>query len=296
MKSNAKSYFRPSALRLAGVAVLLMVASPLFSQEKPSGCLPTRPLSPETLAYAPGENLTYTIHYVWGPINADVANATMNIEETTLNGHQVYYARLFGRNAKFYDPFFKMREDFRTWFSPEGMIPRRFTRDTKEGNWFSTNDYVFRWNSSSPYIEASLDSKRKGPRTEEMPLSDCMYDVLSLFYYARNLNFDEVGKDVKYPMTFAVDDDICNIYFIWKGRETINVKGIGTVRTMKYVVKLVEGDVFGDDKDAAGTIWFTDDDNRLMVYFETPISVGRITGRLTSYEGIKYPFSSLAVK
>ena len=296
MRTNGKFILLSYMRMMAAAAILFVDAVNGFSQDKGPGCLPTRDLTPESLAYAPGEKLTFSVHYVWGPINADVANATLNLEETTLGGRQVYYARLFGKNAKIYDPFFKMREDFRSWFSPEGMVPRRFTRDTKEGNWFSTNDYVFRWNTPSPYIEASLDSKRKGPRTEEMPLSDCMYDVISLFYYARNLDFDAIQQDVKYPMTFAVDDDICNIYFIWKGREVIKIKGIGEVKTMKFIVKLVAGDVFGEDEDADGTMWFTDDDNRLLVYFETPIRIGYISGRLSAYDGLKNPFSSIVSK
>ncbi|MBR6415788.1 MAG: DUF3108 domain-containing protein [Bacteroidales bacterium] len=276
----------------ASALLCALTVIPGISQTRAKTCIPTNELTPAHLAYAPGEKLTYSIHYKWGPINADVANATFDLTQTTLNGQEVYHVKLFGKNSKVYDPFFKMREDFRTWFSPEGIVPVRFTRDTKEGNWFSTNDYNFKWNTSSPHIEASLDSKRKGPRVEELPLTDCTFDVLSLFYYARNLDFDAVKKDVKYPVTFAVDDDICNIYFIWKGRETINVKGIGKVKTMKFVVKLVAGDVFGDDENADGTMWFTDDDNRLLVYFETPIRIGAISGRLASYEGIRYPFSA----
>ena len=297
MSKIEKGGFRSAIYRVTvSVALVALTSLAGYSQQKGKGCLPTNPLSAESLAYAPGEKLTFSIHYKWGPINADVANATLNLEETTLNGRNVYYARLFGKNAKVYDPFFKMREDFRTWFSPEGMVPRRFTRDTKEGNWYSTNDYDFKWEESSPYITASLDSKRKGPRTEELPLADCMFDVISLFYYARNLDFDAVEQNVRYPMTFAVDDDICNIYFIWKGREIINVKGIGAVRTMKFTVKLVAGDVFGDDEDADGTMWFTDDDNRLLVYFETPIRIGAVSGRLASYDGLKNPFSSIVAK
>ena len=40
-------------------------------------------------------------------------------------------------------------------------------------------------------------------------------------------------------------------------------------------------------------IWVTDDENRLPVYFEAPLLVGKATGRMTAYEGLKHPFTSL---
>ena len=105
------------------------------------------------------------------------------------------------------------------------------------------------------------------------------------------MDFDAVEPGRKYPMTFAIDDDVYNVYFILYGRETIKVKGIGTVKTIKFAAKLLEGEVFKGEEDMM--IWVTDDENRLPVYFEAPLLVGFATGRLTGYDGLKYPFSSL---
>ncbi len=91
-------------------------------------------------------------------------------------------------------------------------------------------------------------------------------------------------------MTFAIDDDIYNVYFILYGRETLTVKGLGTVNTIKFGAKLLEGEVFKGDKDM--TIWVSDDENRIPVLFEAPLIVGLATGRLTAFEGLKHPFSS----
>jgi len=254
-------------------------------------CLPVK--MGKDMAFQSGEELKYTLHYVWGPINADVASGTFSLTDAMSGGKNVLLARIYGKNAKFYDPVFKMREDYRSWILPDGFLPVRFTRDTKEGNWFATNDYSFMYDASPAHIHADLDSKSKGKRQISLPLKECTRDVVSLFYYARCVDTDKLVQGKKYPMTFAVDDDICNIFFIFQGRETINVKGIGQVKTLRIRIKLAQGEVFGDDVEAAGDAWFTDDGNKLLVYFESPIKVGKIKGRLASYSGLKHEFSSL---
>lgn len=278
--------------RILTVLLSLVLCAPaLLAAGHRKDCIPVRDLAKDNLAFAAGERMSFVIHYKWGIINADVATASLSLEPAVLRGRDVLNARIFGQNARKFDPFFKMREDFRSWFTTDGLEPVRFTRDTKEGNWFATNDYSFDWPAMK--IHAALDSKSKGKRSEQLPLTDCTFDVLSLFYYARNLDFDKVEPGRKYPLTFAIDDDICNIYFIYRGVEYKTVRGIGKIRTRRFTVKLASGEVFGDDAESAGDMWFTDDDNRLLVWFDTPIRVGHIYGRLTSFDGLKHPFTSL---
>lgn len=278
--------------KLLMTAAVLALFVPALSAPGPrSSCIPLKGTSPAELPFGGGERMSFVIHYKWGIINADVASATLSLDRTELNGRPVFAAAVFGQNARKFDPFFKMREDFRSWFSVDGGDPQRFTRDTKEGNYYSLNDYVF--DRSAGVIRAELDSRSRGKRSMELPLTDCTFDVLSLFYFARNLDFSAVTPGQKYPLTFAIDDDICNIYFIYKGLEIKNIKGIGKVRTRRFTVKLASGEVFGEDAEAAGDMWFTDDDNRLLVWFDTPIKIGHVYGRITGWEGLKHPFDAL---
>jgi hypothetical protein len=128
----------------------------------------------------------------------------------------------------------------------------------------------------------------------DIPLTPCTFDLPSLFYFARNMNFDIIEPGRKYPMTFAIDDDVFNVYFILYGRETIRVKDLGKVRTIKFAAKLLEGEVFKGEADML--IWVSDDDNRLPVYFEAPLLVGTARGRMSLYSGLKYPFEALIKK
>lgn len=272
-----------------------MAVFPLHAQEnldlKGTSCIPVRSVGEDALAFQDGEKMDFVLHYRWGAINTDVATATVRLDSLTYDGHEAFLCSAYGATSKFFDIFFKVREDFKSWFTRDGLKPLKFTRDTYEGGYEARNTYHYDWNAVEPVIAAEVYSSKKGLRQMTLPLTPCTFDLPALFFYARNMDFDSVEPGRKYPMTFAIDDDVYNVYFILHGRETIKVKGLGTVKTIKFAAKLLEGEVFKGEEDML--IWVTDDENRLPVYFEAPLLVGVASGRLTGYEGLKHPFTAL---
>jgi hypothetical protein len=274
---------------------MLLASVRLTAQEKSvsdsTSCVPVKAVSFDELAFGPGEKMYFTVHYKWGAVNSDVGHANVSLDTLTFNGQKAFCCKAYGRTTKLYDIFFKVREDFRSWFTVDGMRPLKFTRDTHEGNYRARNTYLYDWSATDPHIDADLYSTSKGARSMELPLTKCTFDLPALFYFSRNMDVDNVEPGRRYPMTFAIDDDIFNVYFILFGRETIKVKGLGTVKTIKFAAKLLEGEVFTGEEDMI--IWISDDENRLPVYFEAPLLIGKATGRMTDCEGLKHPFTAL---
>ncbi len=264
------------------------------SDLKGTACVPVMSVTEENLAFRHGEKMEFVLHYKWGAINTDVGTATVALDSLTYNGLKAFRCSAEGRTTKMFDLFFKVREDFDSWFTRDGLRPLKFTRDTHEGGYEAKNTYYYNWNLEEPVISAEVYSSKRGLKMTELPLTPCTFDLPALFYFARNMDFDAIEPGRKYPMTFAIDDDVYNVYFILHGRETIKVKGLGTVKTIKFAAKLLEGEVFKGEEDML--IWVTDDDNRLPVFFEAPLLVGVARGRMTGYEGLKYPFKSLVDK
>lgn len=277
------------------VFLLCVLQIPMHAQEKnvseETSCVPVRSIQYDSLAFGPGERMDFTMHYKWGAINSDIGYATVTLDTLTFNGDKSFCCKATGRTTKFYDLFFKVREDFRSWFTCEGLRPLKFTRDTHEGNYVARNTYLYDWSATEPHIDAEVYSSSRGDRSLEIPLTRCTYDLPSLFYFARNMDVDNIEPGKRYPMTFAIDDDVYNVYFILHGRETIKVKGLGTVKTIRFAAKLLAGEVFTGEEDMM--IWVSDDENRAPVYFEAPILVGTASGRMTDCSGLKYPFDAL---
>ncbi len=286
-------------MKIHSIIAILLCMCPAFgllraqenSDLKGTACVPVKTVDEDSLAFRHGERMEFILHYRWGAVNTDVGSATVELDSLTYNGLKAFHCSAYGRTTKMFDLFFKVREDFNSWFTRDGVRPLKFTRDTYEGGYEAKNTYIYDWKAAEPRIVADVYSSKKGMKSMEIPLTPCTFDLPSLFFFARNMDFDSIEPGRKYPMTFAIDDEVFNVYFILHGRETIKVRGLGTVRTIKFAAKLLEGEVFKGEEDML--IWVTDDGNRLPVYFQAPLIVGLATGRLTGYEGLKYPFESL---
>lgn len=259
-----------------------------------TACIPVRTVKDEELAFAHGESASFILHYEWGAINSDVGHADVRLDSITFNGRKAYKCTMHGRTTRMYDLFFKVREDFSSCFTRDGLVPLKFYRHSLEGSYEAKNTYLYDRTSPEHKIVADLYTSKRGQHSVEIPLTPCTFDLPTLFYFARNMDFDVIEPGKKYPMTFAIDDEVFNVYFILYGRETIKVRGLGTVRTIRFAAKLLEGEVFKGETDMM--IWVTDDDNRLPVYFEAPLLVGTAKGRMSSYENLKHPFTSLIKK
>lgn len=272
-----------------------VAALPMHAQEnadlKGTSCVPVRTVSEERLAFQHGEQMEFILHYTWGRVNTDVGTAEVSIDTLTFNGQKAFRCTASGKTRRFFDVFFKVREYFSSVFTREGLRPLKFERDTYEGGYEARNTYMYMWDAAEPYIAADVYTSKMGRKPMELPLTPCTYDLPALFFFARNMDMNSVVPGKRYPMTFAIDDEVYNVYFILYGRETIKVKDIGTVRTIKFAAKLLAGEVFNGEEDMV--IWVTDDENRLPVRFEAPLLVGVAAGRLTGYEGLKHPFTSL---
>lgn len=95
-----------SISKLFGVfaAIFMLSSVPAFAAGE-GKCIPVRILKEENLAFKGGEKLVFTIHYKWGLINADVAQATLKVDTVVLNGRKVFHASLTGKTQRFYEKF-----------------------------------------------------------------------------------------------------------------------------------------------------------------------------------------------
>ena len=271
---------------LPGLVALMLLLSaaavPVYGQK----CIPVN-LNKDKLAFKGGEKLVFTIHYKWGIVNADVAQAIIKLDSTRLNGKKVYHGSLSGNTQKIYEQVFKVREHMDSWFTCDGFDPVKFTRDAREGNYWCTNLYTY----SGSQINATINNSRKGEFNVTLPKDNCTFDLPLMYYVMRNMDVSKLKVGGRYPMTFACDSHVRTLSFVYLGKETRKVRGMGTVRCLKFGFDVVKGEVFsGDSKLYA---WFTDDANKIPVYFVAPLKLGEVRGRLYSSSGVRHPFTSI---
>ncbi|MCI1779459.1 MAG: DUF3108 domain-containing protein [Bacteroidales bacterium] len=229
-----------------------------------------------------GEQLAYILNYTWGGIKTDVGEGKCSLNYD--NG--IYKAEVVGYTYKFYDLFFKVREYFSSSFYESDLRPINFERKTSEGKYRITNHYSF----TDDAIKVRIRKYDRSPQDTVIANPHNAMDLLTLFFSCRALNFNSMKTGRKHPLYFAIDNKIYDLYFIYYGKEDKKIRGLGTFHTLKFAVKLVAGEIFTGKDDLY--VWITDDDNKIPLFFESPILVGRVTGRLKNYSNLNHPLSS----
>ena len=266
---------------------LLLAGIGLSASAQGTQCLSSR--SDGVEPFKAGEKIVFNISYNWHAVQTDVAKGTLTAKQTTLNGEKVWHTSMAMQTAPFFDVFFKIREKFDSWFALEGVEPRKFLRDTREGDYHAINDYVY--DRRAGVIHANLQYWDKEMTSEDIPYGDCTYDVTALFYFARRMDFQNMAAGTVKKISIAIDNDVLRVNLTYRGKENKYVKGVGTIAAHKVGISLKKGDVFEGNEDAI--LWFSDDDNRVPIAFMAPLKVGAMNGRLASYEGLAHDFTAL---
>lgn len=244
-------------------------------------CLPVR--SPDQVPYGEGEKLNFSLSYNWLGVKTDVASATMSVGKTDFNGIPSWKISFFVKTAKFFDVFFSVREHFESIVGIQDGRPRKFLRDTKEGNYTAYNLFYYDWDAR--IVGGDINKSTSGKQQVQFKLGDCTADLPALVYSIRNLDRNALKIGVPYTVSFVMDTKNSDITLVCKGVEKRKVAGMGKVDCLKFSISVRAGEVFEGGEDAV--LWITDDEHRIPVLFTAPLKVGAVAGRLVGSEGLK---------
>jgi hypothetical protein len=239
------------------------------------------------LAFNDNESLVYAASYSWGPVFVDVGEVSLKVNKTKFYPVE-YHMIAEAKTYKFYDKFFKVRDFYESKFSVPEIQSLYFHRDINEGGYSIKNTYNFDWTNNK--IDVTIEKKQSYVKNLELNLENCTLDVITYFYYLRNLDFSDAYPNKVYTLSIVLDEDIYNISCRYLGKEKKTIKVLKSkVNCMKFSVEVIAGSVFkGEEKIL---LWISDDKNHVPLELESPIIVGKVKGRLLKYENLKYPLN-----
>lgn len=230
-------------------------------------------------AFLPGENISMIVFYsVAGLyVNAGTANFTTSLER--MNNKPVYHVVGTGVTNSKYDWIFKVRDRYETYFDTSTLQPYKFIRNVDEGGYKKYENVTFNQTANTAITTNGV-----------FKVPNCIQDVLSAVFYARNINFDKYQVNDKIPFDMFMDNEVFHMYVRYLGKETIKTR-YGKFRTIKFKPLLVKGTLFEGGERM--TVWVSDDANKVPVRIESAIVVGSVKVDLMSYRNLRYPLTSL---
>ncbi|WP_026978937.1 DUF3108 domain-containing protein [Flavobacterium tegetincola] len=231
-------------------------------------------------AFKEGEWFKFRIHY--GIVNAGYA--TMEVKEAVKNNKKVYHAIGRGYTTGMTKFFFKVDDDYESYFDKGTGNPYQFVRKIDEGGYTKNQEGFFNQSNNTVTVK---DYKKKSEKSFIVPANT--QDILSTFYYLRNhpdIDKVKVGESISIDMFF--DDDTTKFKLKYLGNEDISTK-FGTIPTMIFRPYVQAGRVFKEQESL--TVWISDDDNKMPVRIKASLAVGSLKADLEAFKGLKYPFS-----
>jgi hypothetical protein len=230
-------------------------------------------------AFNAGEEVTMKVYYTTLGMYVGAGEAKFTTSLERFNGKPVYHCVGTGTTYSFFDNFFKVRDRYETYIDTATMLPLKFIRNVDEGGYKIYNNVSFNHKAGTAVSTNGV-----------FKVTSCIQDVISSTYYARNIDFKKYKPGDKIPFDMFLDDEIYHLYLRYEGKENIKTK-YGKFRAIKFKPLLIKGTIFEGGENM--NVWVSDDNNRLLLRAESPISVGSIKVDMMGYKNLRYPLTSL---
>ena len=209
-------------------------------------------------------------------IGAGEAVFTSSLER--FNGKPVYHLVGEGKTYPAFDNFFKVRDRYESYVDTLNLLPYKFVRNVDEGGYKKYNNVTFNQDANTAISTNGVFN-----------VTDCIQDVVSMVYYARNIDFSKYKVNDKIPFDMFLDDEVFHLYIRYMGTEKIKTR-YGKFNAIKIKPLLIKGTLFeGGEK---MTAWLSNDPNHLLLRVESPIAVGSIKVDMMSYKNLRYKLTS----
>lgn len=236
-----------------------------FSQEK-------------TPTFKGGEWLKFRMSYS-GFLKAGEAELTL--KETIFEGKKVFHANGVGRTSSVVGWFFKVRDNYQSFFDVKTGKPYFFKRNINEGGYKKNKNITFNYPKKQAKIKDVLRKK------DTIISIGNVQDMISTFYFLRNHNTSKMKKGDEIDVNMFFDEHTYPFKLRFLGYEILRTK-FGKIKTQKFRPIVKAGRVFKAKESV--TVWITADGNKIPIRMRAELAVGSLRAELKAYKGLANPF------
>lgn len=234
----------------------------------------------ETIVY----KVFYNLNFVWIP----AGEVTFRVYD---EGKQFHY-QAKGETYDSYEWFYQVHDRYDSWVDKETLLPNYSERSIKEGSYSVFEKISFNQKTKKTTVWRSHEKGAPETKTEHS-LEDQVHDILSSMYQLRNIDFasKEPGSTAPFRIFMDKEEFPLKMKFIGKDSKK-KIHGMGKYNTLKFQPQIIAGNVF--DENSEMSVWVSDDQNRIPLLIESPVSVGSVKVVLKEYKNLKYDFTAKA--
>jgi hypothetical protein len=227
--------------------------------------------------YHPGEKMVLSVNY-FNMVAGDIIIETLPYK--LVNEKKAYHYSIKVETTPKFSFFYAVKNVLETFVDFETLVPHTFTVDARESARIKESKTYFDWKSKQANLWEKVvkkDGKEKKVK-KVWDIEPYTQNVISSAFYLRSFQL-KPGKN----FSFRIADDGKNYTF--KG-EVLRVEDLDTeIGTLSTVVVRPTFTLEGQFKPTGENLmWFTNDDQKLLVRFESKIKIGTLVAKIKTLE------------
>lgn len=220
------------------------------------------------------ETLKYVITYKWGLINKDAGDATVSLK----NHNDTYHLKLTGKTKSWADKFYKVRDTLISVVDKKAFRPISYTRIAHEKDKFGKDVVKFSYSGNVVKGDVTrLKQDKKGKNettTKELQATGSTFDLLSVFYFLRTLNYSEIEKEKEIKTSIFSGSKVEELTIKYLGKEKVKLQD----KTEKEAYHIIFRFTTGGKKKSSDDIdsWISTDSKHIPLLIVGSLPIGQI--------------------
>lgn len=227
----------------------------------------------------PDETLRYVVSYKWGMIHKDAAEAKLTLR----NSGDKYHVMLAAKTKPWADKFYSVRDTLKATIRRHGLVPVSYTKITHEKGKYARDEVKYSKSGNKTIGHAKRYRPNKetgGMNVKEKTLtgSGPVYDMLSVFYYLRHIDYNLLNRNKVYVATVFSGNKSEKITIHSLGKEKIKMRNKTTREGYHIRFNFTQegGKKSSDDIDA----WISTDEHHIPLYVVGKLPIGEVRAYL----------------
>ena len=242
--------------------------------------------------FNPGETLEMDLYIKYGLINTKGGSSKLKLENANYNGLGAYKASLIASTSGLARKIIAM-DDTLSSYMTKAIVPLEFVKRAHEGKENTNENVKYTYSNGTVNLNAKRIKNGIQRFDENLTSTTCVYDMISVIYYARTLDYAKMKKgDVK-GIEFISGKKKAYMVIEHGGIEKQKANDDKKYECIKLILSITDGNsnAFTDKKEAM-TVYITNDNNRLPIRLDAKMKMGSTRAIMKKYSGNRYPITT----
>lgn len=237
-----------------------------------------------------GEELNYDLYFKYGLLNSKAGSSSLKVVADNFNKIEGYKVTLQAQSSGTARKLFSLDDTFTSYITKD-LVPLAYMKNAKEGKDHTEERVIYTYGSNDITINTKRVKNESLRFDETITSKTCIYDMMSIVFYARTLNYANMKKGDTNKVDFISGKKIVSMVIEHNGVENVEANDGKKYSCIKLTLSIMD-DAFSDKKEAM-KVYITNDDNRLPIRLDSKLKVGSTRAILKNYKGNLHPVKTL---